>query len=373
MKIGFDAKRAFQNFTGLGNFSRTLLDSLQTHFPQYEYHLYAPRLKQHPRTDFLFEERFSLHTTDSPFKSFWRSRGMLSDLQRDKIDLFHGLSHELPFGIHRQQTRSVVTIHDLIFYPHPEQYGAWDRRVYHRKFRYACQNADHVVAISESTRRDIEHYYGVDPARISVIYQTCSAHFYQETSFGERRAVAQKHSLPEQFFLYVGSVIERKNIGLIFEAIRNWPRRAEAPKLVVIGGGGSYYRKMKAEADLSPFRDRIIWLQDVAFSEFPAIYQQANALIYPSYYEGFGLPVLEACATGLPAITTTRSSLPEAGGAGSLYIEPDDVDALIEAMQRILHESDLREEMIQLGREHAAGFTAARAAAQYMEIYESLI
>lgn len=374
MKIGFEAKRAFQNFTGLGNYSRTLLTELQASFPQNQYHLYSPRLTQNARTEPLFAaERFQLHAPSTPFKAWWRSRGMLCDLVRDQIDIFHGLSHELPFGIHQRKIKSVVTIHDLIFYPYPHQYGAWDRRIYHYKFRYACQKADHIIAISESTKRDILRYYQVPASKVSVIYQACSPIFYQEHSFGERQAVAQKWQLPPDYFLYVGSVIERKNLILILQALKQFALAGETPQLVVLGGGGKYYRQMQTKVNEMGLAEHVKWLKDIPFTDFPAIYQNATGLIYPSYYEGFGLPVLEALASSVPVITSSRSSLPEAGGPGSIYIEPDRVEDLMAAMRTLLNDPAKRQAMIAIGRDHAAKFSQAGQADKLMQVYQNLL
>ncbi|MEL7531192.1 MAG: glycosyltransferase family 1 protein, partial [Bacteroidota bacterium] len=357
MNIGFDAKRAFQNFTGLGNYSRTLLTELQTSYPQHQYHLYSPKLTRNARTEPLFAEgEFEHHSSNALIKAWWRSRGVLKDLKRDQIDIFHGLSHELPFGIHKRGVKSVVSIHDLIFYPHPEQYAAWDRKTYHYKFRYACQKADHIIAISESTKADILRYYEVAEDKITVIRQACNPIFYEEVSFGERSAVAARWQLPQKYFLYVGSVIERKNMRLILEALPQLVQEDPDFCLVVIGGGSSYYQKMKAKATALKLESHIKWLKDIPFTDFPAIYQNATAMVYPSYYEGFGLPVLEALASGLPAITSNRSSLPEAGGPASLFIDPDSLDELVSAMRTLNTNADQRAAMIQSGKEYAAAF-----------------
>ncbi|MEM6344463.1 MAG: glycosyltransferase family 1 protein [Bacteroidota bacterium] len=374
MNIGFDAKRAFQNFTGLGNYSRTLLAELQTKYPQHQYHLYSPKIRRNARTEPLFADgHFHHHSSQTLLKAWWRSRGVLKDLKRDQIDIFHGLSHELPFGIHKSEVKSVVTIHDLIFYPHPEQYGAWDRKVYHYKFRYACQRADHIIAISESTKADILRYYGVAETKVTVIRQACNPIFYEEVSFGERSAVASRWQLPQKYFLYVGSVIERKNMRLILQALPQLVEDDPDFRLVVIGGGGSYYRQMQSMAVALGLQAHIQWLTDIPFADFPAIYQNARAMVYPSYYEGFGLPVLEALASGLPAITSNRSSLPEAGGPASIYIDPDSVDELVAALRKLNQDSFDKAEMIRLGREYAETFRQGKQVQELMGIYEKLM
>ena len=131
---------------------------------------------------------------------------------RHRIELFHGLSNEIPIGLNKVNIPSVVTIHDLIFRHYPNQYSWVDRQIYDYKFRYACENAQRIVAISESTKKDIVHFYNINPDKIKVIYQSCHERFVQERSQKTIDAVLKKYNLPENYLLYVGSIIERKNL-----------------------------------------------------------------------------------------------------------------------------------------------------------------
>src|SRR5581483_8496685 len=172
MRIGYDAKRAFLNRTGLGNYSRWLIQSLALYHPQNHYYLYTPKLKPGNNIDFPSVVRTILPKSKL-FTSWWRSSGIVQDLLRDKIDLYHGLSHELPAGIGKTGIKSVVTVHDLIFMRFPQYFSWINRVIYGAKLKYACQAADKIIAISDRTKQDIIELIGISPDKIEVVYQGC--------------------------------------------------------------------------------------------------------------------------------------------------------------------------------------------------------
>lgn len=179
LKIGFDAKRIVRNGTGLGSYGRTLVNDL-AQYPL-RLNLYAPdKGRDDLRTQIVERDNIAfVYPTSRHFKSYWRSRGIVADLKRDGIQLFHGLSGELPFGIRKSGIKSVVTIHDLIFLRHPEFYNPIDVQIYKWKFRQTIKEADYIIAISECTKRDILEYGGnlVSEDKITLIYQSCSPRF----------------------------------------------------------------------------------------------------------------------------------------------------------------------------------------------------
>ncbi len=387
MRIAFDAKRAFHNGTGLGHYSRTLLRSLADEFPGHEYLLLNPTESRSFPLPWDGVDRASLReirpvrTLDKMLPSVWRSSWCTRDLKKMKVDLYHGLSHEIPRGIDRCDIRSVVTIHDLIFERYPEQYNPIDVRIYRSKFRHACEKADRIIAISEQTKRDIIEFYKIPSRKIKVCYQSCHPSFFNAVSEPEKNRVQQLYQLPPQFFLYVGSLIERKNLARVVEAMQIIGRNTNIP-LVVIGTGGSYERQVRRQVNTLGLAERVIFLSRMEqaknssgfrqATDFPAIYQLATAMIYPSLFEGFGIPVLEALASGLPVITSNVSCLPEAGGPGSLLIDPKSPNAIAAAMLQILNDPQQAERMRSMGRQHAAAFAAETTARRVMDLYESL-
>lgn len=372
MKIGFDAKRAFLNHTGLGNYSRSVITSLAHYFPENEYFLYTPKSVQDARTAALaLGSNLLIRQPAIPlFKSLWRSRLVVPQLRKDRLDLYHGLSHEIPAGLQKTNIRSVVTMHDLIFLRYPQYYKLADRKIYEAKFRYACSHADKIVAISEQTKRDIHSYFNVPEDKIEVIYQSCDALFTHQQPAETLKKVKEKYRLPDQYLLSVGTVEERKNLLLIVQALVLLPATV---KLVVVGKGKAYLEKVKTFIAAQNLEDRVLFLENIPFTELPAIYQLAGIFIYPSEFEGFGIPILEALYSGIPVIAATGSCLEEAGGPDSIYIHPTDQEGLAKAVQQIQSNETLRANMIDAGKKYAAQFTERRQAAQLMELYRKLL
>ena len=381
MRIAFDAKRAYQNNTGLGNYSRSLISSLAALYPQHDYYLMAPK-----QTEMYRDTYANMHTITPSgiFKllsSLWRSNFVTGDLKKLSIDVYHGLSNEIPAGIQNTGIKSVVSIHDLIFERYPKQYKPVDNAIYRKKFSNACKHADKVIAISEQTKQDIIQYYGTPADKVAVCYQSCNTIFEQQVSNAEKQRIRQKYKLPETYFLYVGSVIERKNLLTICKALKELKAELNIP-LVVIGNGSEYMQQVKAYIAANVLTNDVIFLSeqeetknDVDFKsakDFPAIYQSALAMIYPSIYEGFGIPILEAMWSGTPVITSNISCMPETGGDAVYYIDPFSMDDMIKAIRDIAAYETLRNELSAKGLIQAQKFTPAKCAAAVMQVYESL-
>ncbi len=383
MNIGFDAKRAYHNQTGLGHYSRTLICSLATGFPQHQYFLFNPK----PSSLFFFDALKNVQEVqpqtfiNKKLSSVWRSNWVKSDLKKFNIDLYHGLSHEIPVDIKRTGIKSVVTMHDLIHERYPEQYKAIDRKIYTKKFRYACDHADRIIAISEQTKSDLIEFYHTPADKIDVCYQSCNPAFGETISAEFKERIRKHYQLPENFFLYVGSVIERKNLLNLCKAIQLMQGEQSLP-LVVIGNGGEYKQKVKDFVTLNKLDEQIIFLSDSPVAkyapgfqsaeDFPAIYQMATAMIYPSVFEGFGIPVLEALWSRIPVITSNVSCLPEVGGDGAFYVDPTNPEEIANQMKRILIVPAFAAQQVEKGWQHAQRFTNEATAAKVMDVYTKL-
>lgn len=375
MRIGFDGKRAVQNFTGLGNYSRYVIDILYRFSPENEYVLYAP----HRRSSRVFDEllhRCPLLKTIYPegmwrhFKSLWRTWGMTSRLDKEGIDLFHGLSNELPLTIRKaRHTRSVVTIHDLIFLRYPEYYHWIDRKIYTYKFRKACESADLVIAISECTKRDLISYFHIPEEKIKVVYQGCDVSFTRSATEEKKQEVREKYSLPEHYILNVGSIEERKNVLLAVKALLHLP---EEMHLVILGRRTPYTDQINTFIHAHHLEDRVKILNGIPFSDLPAIYQQAEVFVYPSRFEGFGIPIIEAIYSGVPVVAATGSCLEEAGGPSSIYVHPDDVEGMADALKQASGNQAVRARMIEEGKKYVRRFSEEEQAQQLMGIYSGL-
>ena len=382
MIIGFDAKRAFNNFTGLGNYSRTLIETLAKYYPENEYHLFTPKIIHHPRLDFIQSyPSVSVHFPTGFMRkihALWRSYFIANDISREKIDIFHGLSHELPLKIPKN-VKTVVTIHDLIHEHYPQFYPFIDRKIYSWKFKSACEKADVVVAISEATKQDIMHFYKIEESKIKVIYQSCHPQFYEPSL--ENAIISEntplsilnknKHNLPKNYVLYVGTVNERKNLLGLVKALQIIDNQLDI-KLVVIGEGSEYFKKVKNYVLENDLQSSVLFLSNIPFSDFPSIYRGAKALVLPSFQEGFGIPIIEALWSSCPVITSEGGCFPEAGGPDSIYINPHDSAAIAHAIERVVTDASLRERMILRGCEYVQKFHEQRIGEELERLYMSL-
>ena len=376
MQIGFDAKRLFNNYTGLGNYSRTTLDILCRYVPEHAYLLFTPRVQHNAVTERFLVPGAATEVvvpTGLVKGSLWRTVGMGRSLSEHHVDLYHGLSNELPTGLRRRGIRSVVTIHDVAFRTFTDMYNWHDRQIYDLKWRYACTHADHIVAISESTKRDILRFYEVDESKVHVIYQPVQPLYY-EPPIAEGRQLAESAvpDLPQHYMLYVGSINSRKNLLGIVKAMELLPSDLQLP-LVVVGDGGDYRRQVERYIAAHNLQHLFLFPKSIRDNQtLKALYQCATLFVYPSFYEGFGLPVVEALLTGCPVVTSNVSSLPEAGGPFAGQADPNDPASIAHHMQLLLAAGDeRRQEVIDGGRGYARRlFDPATLARQLAAIYE---
>ena len=386
MNIGFDAKRAAQNRTGLGNYSRFVIRILSEKFAGNQYHLYTPKphrmpyLQEIPTLKHLFLH-FPPQGIWSRIRSLWRVWGITKDIQKDGIQIFHGLSNELPLNIGTPEQRKmkaggkgckyIVTIHDLIFIHTPQYYHWIDRQIYNFKFRRACRCADRVIAVSEYTKKEIMHYYHTPESKIDVVYQGCDPVFSQEIEEGKLQEVKARYQLPDKFVLYVGSIEERKNLMLVAKAIAELNRRA-AIHVVAVGRRTAYVDQIQDFLKAQGIDHLFHFYHQVPYADLPAFYKWASTFAYPSRIEGFGIPLLEAISSGVPAIGCTGSCLEEAGGPNSIYVNPDDAKGMADAILRTCTDEPLRQHMISEGKKYALNFSDEKLSHDLMKVYENL-
>ena len=374
--IGYDAKRIVRNGTGLGSYGRTLVNDLAAD-ESLQLRLYAPdkgrddlrnQIVSRPNVTFCHP---SLHTSHfTLLASYWRTRGIVRDLRRDGVQIYHGLSGELPIGIRKSGIRSIVSIHDLIFLRHPEFYHWLDTKIYAWKFRQTVREADHIIAISECTKRDIIEFGGVDERKISVVYQSFSPRFSAQVAPELLERVRQRYQLPNRYVLNVGTIEVRKNILLAVKALPHLP---EEISLVVVGRRTKYTDAVLEYAKNHGLSPRIKVYHGVSDDDLPAFYAQAETFVYPSVYEGFGIPVIEAVSSGLPVVACTGSCLEEAGGPDSLYVAPDDAQAMADAIRQTLVGAEGREKRIRRSRDYIRRFEGRDVARQVADLYRETL
>lgn len=372
MRIGFDAKRAFNNTRGLGNYSRDTIRILATQYPDNQYDLFTPS----KRDDILFAlpDNCSIilpgSSFDRTFPSFWRTFSLARLAEKSHLDIYHGLSHELPRGIEKTRVKSVVTMHDLIFLKFPSLYPFIDRKLYEKKYLHSCEIANYIIATSEQTKRDLIELARVPEDKITVVYQGCNPVFKHEVSAEQKAQIREKYHLSPQFILNVGALEKRKNQLLILQAMAL--KNIEF-QLVIVGVNTQYADVLRQFIASHGLENRVVILSDVPFTDLPAIYQSASLFVYPSLFEGFGIPILEAMHSGLPVIAATGSCLEESGGPGSFYVSPDNAEELADTICKVLDDSGLRADMLQKSAEYLRLFSDEAIAHNLMSIYRKVL
>ncbi len=374
MRIAFDAKRALNNISGLGNYSRTLLNGLMLHFPEHEFLLFSPRVNDNLLN--LLQGDFSLvlpekqmHKTIHPL---WRSFGLKRQLVKSKAAIYHGLSNELPFNSGSFNMPKMVTIHDVLFLHHPEDFPLADRTIYHLKTSFACKHADIITVNSFQTKNDLIEKLGVSEKKIEVVHHAVGGNFLRAISEDEVYGVREKYQLPERFILQTGSFLGRKNHLLTLRAFKEIAHETDL-HLVFAGSGGNHHSVIKNEIAHLQLHDKVHIISTIANIDMPAVCKAAAMLVYPSLNEGFGLPILEGFATGTPVITTAGKCFAEVGGDAAFYISSSSATELAEMMMRVMNDKEVRDEKILLGSERVKNFTAENLARGTMKLYESIV
>ena len=374
MIIGFDAKRIVRNGTGLGNYCRTLVNDMIRCNTDNKLLLYTPdkgrdelrnQIIESDNSRFIFPKK----KLGKIYKSLWRTKNIVKQLIEDKVQIYHGLSGELPLGLRNNGIKSVVTIHDLIFLRHPEYYHWFDRKMYTWKFHQTIKQADRIIAVSECTKRDILEFGKINPEKISVIYQSCNPKFTNMPTEGEMEDTAKKYDLPERYLLCVGTIEERKNLMLAVKSLNLLP---EDIHLVAVGKKTKYADKVKKTADKIGVSHRLHLLSGVSDDELNVIYKKAEVFVYPSRYEGFGIPIIEAIFCGLPVVASTGSCLEEAGGPDCLYVNPDDSKGMADAIMQLLNNEEELKRRITSSMEYVQKYKGTNIANAVIEVYKKL-
>ena len=281
----------------------------------------------------------------------------------NQFDLFHALAYVTPFFTRKP---TVVTIHDLSFLRSPDRFR-FANRTYLRLFtRLSVQRATRLIAVSQHTKKDVMKVYGLPADKIDVVYSGLDAHFKRapKQEIADFRAA---HGLPDNFILYLGTIEPRKNLSTLIRAYAKV--HPAGVKLVCAGGRGWLYQDVFQTVEELRLTREVIFPGFIPDHDLPLWYSAADIFVYPSAYEGFGLPVIEALACGAPTITTNASSLPEAAGDAALMVPPDDTAALADSLTQLLNDPTLRSELVAKGYKQADRFNWRTAACQTAQVY----
>lgn len=370
LRIAYDAKRAYLNYRGLGNYCRNLFAQMAKYYGENRYWLCTPQ-----------DKGLYPWLNDKPFEcvlpgglwsltpSLWRRYGIPGALREKKVDIYHGLSQELPEGIEKIGCKTVVTMHDAIFLRYPELYSATYRRSFIRRNESACRRADLIVAISEQTKRDYMEFFGVEERRIRVVYQGCNELYWQEVSEADKQRVREHFRLPSEYALCVGALEERKNQVRIIEAIAS--TGSNIPLVLVGRGNEEYKRRLKECA--THYSVPLQFIEKACQEDLPAIYTMATLFVYPSLFEGFGIPILEAARCQVPVITSSGTCFEEIAGEGALYVSPTDSEAIGEAIRMSLQERAATQQRVKNALRNTEKFRAEQRAQEMMDVYLTLV
>lgn len=366
MHTGIDARLVYHRPGGIAEYTRHVIEELASLDPLTAYTVIHHRGQEAltPGPNF---QRMDVYTPSHHRLEAW---SLSVELARLRLDLLHSPDFIPPrYGARRQ----VITVHDLHFLHYPQFMTADSRRFYNDQIAWAVKRVDHILVDSQATRDDLSNLLNVPGGKMTVHKLGVNKKFHPlpDPVIAETRA---RLGLPESYILFVGTFEPRKNIPGLLEAY-NLLRQdmPGAPPLVLVGRRGWLYEEIFAKVEALHLANHLIWLEDTADADMPAIYNGADVLVLPSHYEGFGLPALEAMACGTPAIVANRSSLPEVVGTVGLLVDPDDPPQIAAAIQRILENSALRDQLQRDGLTHAAQFTWRRTAETVLNIYRTLL
>jgi glycosyltransferase involved in cell wall biosynthesis len=373
MRIGIDYTAAVRQGAGIGRYTRGLIGALPALDGKNDYRLFVAGRGAERRVPCAsnFATRW-LPLTDRETSILWQRLRLPVPIELflGRLDLFHSPDFVLPPVL---GARTVLTVHDLSFMRVPECAHPVLREYLLRVVPRSVRRADLILADSENTRRDVVELLGVPEARVSVVYPGVEARFRPVHDADALLAVRRRYGLARPFILGLGTLEPRKNFcGLIDAYARLLARRRLEHELVIVGGKGWLYEPIFARVCELGLEERVRFAGRAADEDLPAIYSLASCLAYPSFYEGFGLPVLEAMACGTPVVTARVSSLPEVGGEAVLYVDPHDVESLVQALERALHDEPLQAHLRAAGREQARRFTWPGAAAALLEAYRAV-
>jgi len=369
MRIAFNAQLLSAPRFGIWTYVFNLLNGLHELDTANDYTVFSSSDK----TD-IFKSRFNVirssFDTSAPYtRILWEHLAMPFILNRNDIDIFHNPDHVLP--ILPVKAKKIITVHDLSFYKFPGTFPFMKRNYKRVLTPRSVRLADKIIAVSSSTKEDIVELFGIDRKKIEVVHIGVSEEFTKIEDADALERSRKKLGLPEKFVLYLGTIEKRKNLERLIDAFVLASRRGGFPhKLVIAGKKGWLYKGLLKKIDDNGLKDGVILASDIKQSDLPILYNLAELFIYPSIYEGFGLPVLEAMACGTPVITSNTSSLPEVAGDAAVLVDPYNIEEIAHNISKLLYDKELCKTMSGKGIERAKSFTWERCARNTVEVYK---
>ena len=379
MNIGLDAKRIFFNNSGLGNYGRRFYRALAKDPAGDHFFLYSP--KPVPADNpYLYEidpTNSNIVSSDKPLHkmfggSLWRSGLINARLKTDQIGIYYGLSNEIPFGGKNSGMVKVVIIHDLIFLRYPQLYPAIDVFFYKQKTRYAAKNADYIIAVSEQTKRDIVDYYHVSENKITVIYPGSDPIFYNRNTI----EIKDIYGFERRYIISIGAITPRKNLLKTVQAFNVVKDKHDLDMVVIgqaVGLGREYLKTILSFIKENNLSERVHFLENVPYQYVPDLCRKAQLMVYPSRFEGFGMPIVEGLLSGIPVITSKGGCFPEAGGDAAVYVDPDDFKEIAGWIDKLMDSESLRNELAARGIRYAERFRQENIEKDIINFHRSVL
>ena len=364
MRIGIDARLTYYRTGGISTYIRRLVTALEALDTTNAYTVFHSR----KATDSLVT-RFRRGVLWTPSHHRLERLALSAELPSHRLDVFHSPDFIPP---QRGGHRHVITVHDLNFLHYPQYLTDESRRYYNDQIGWAVRHADHILADSEASRQDMVTLLGV-PAEKITVHMLGVDESFRPLPEADVQAMRRALELPARYLLFVGTFEPRKNIAGLLEAYAQLAQRLpDAPPLVLAGNRGWLFDETMARIDALRLGERVLWREGISQPLMPALYNGAIGLVTPSFYEGFGLPALEAMACGTVPVVSKRSSLPEVVGDVGLQVEPESATSIAGALEQVVTDDVWRETMVAAGLARAKTFTWANTAQIARSVYEAV-
>ena len=366
MKIAIDVHSLGTQSGGNETYFRQLVRGLLRDKSANSYNLFY----SHPSVlnEFSWDARFNLSKIPmNPLQRICISLPRL--LQKTKPDVFHCQYVKPPFV----KARTVVTIHDLAHEHYPEFFHPLEAMRMKRLVRWTAGRADHILTVSEFSAADISRRFGVPREKITVAYQAAAPDFRPRDKTQCQEHIARNYGIDSPFVLYVGRIQARKNLPRLVEAYALLRKRGADTKLVIVGKKDWQSELLMSKIKELGMESSVIFPGFVPFNDLPLFYNAADVFVFPSFFEGFGLPVLESMASGVATITSLGSSLEEVAGDGALLVDPGNTGLIADALGKLLGDPALRNDLAARGLRRSAEFKSADLAQKTLDVYRSLV
>jgi len=375
-RIGINIRYLQRQITGIERYVAEISNIVPSRDKDSEYYFFVmkylplPKVKNVPNGAMILTK---FPTKQRWLRVLWELLYLPVELKENKINIFHGPAFFVPSWKPRG-CKYVITVHDLAFIKYPNAFTRTTRVYYWLFFKRSLRLCDKIIAVSFATKDDLVKEYNVPDEKIVVIHSGITDKYKWEVTKEKSILIAKKYKLPKKYFIFVGSLSPRKNLLKILEALTLYSKESEKreTKLVVIGKKAWLYDAIFKYVKELNLQDKVLFLGYVNEDDMPSLYKNAEALLFPSLYEGFGFPVLEAMACGTPVITSNVSSLPEVAGDAAILVNPKNVEEIKEAMIKITTDNKLREWLIKKGKRQVKKFTWEEAAEKTIQVYHEL-